>query len=131
MNKENDFRIYRGKGEQSSLPSFEKFSLFDDPKSYIAKESLSDAVSVALYLGQPLLITGEPGTGKTQLAYSIAYEFGERPVLRFNTKSTSTAKDLFYRYDALRHFHDAQLNSKESRGKKLSAEPYITYEALG
>jgi MoxR-like ATPase len=79
-------------------------------------------------LGQPLLITGEPGTGKTQLASSIAHELSLFGPLVFLTKSTSTAKDLFYRYDALRHFHDANVKSEQ---KDLSAERYITYEALG
>jgi MoxR-like ATPase len=99
----------------------------DDPAAYLADRRLEDAVNVAITLGQPLVITGEPGTGKTQLAHSIAYQlFGDRPLI-FNTKTTSTARDLFYQYDALRHFRDAQLRD----GKQLDAEDYITYEALG
>jgi hypothetical protein len=73
-----------------------------------------------------LLFVGPPGTGKTQLAGSVAYELGLPAPLVFNAKTTSTARDLFYRYDALRHFHDSHLG----RGD-LPADAYITYEALG
>ncbi|NIM17308.1 MAG: AAA family ATPase, partial [Candidatus Aminicenantes bacterium] len=99
---------------------------FDHPRNYIAGEGLRNAVNVALALGQPLLITGEPGTGKTQLADSIAWELG-LPVMEFHTKTTSAAVDLFYQYDALRRFQDAQVPEK----KQLNIDDYITYQALG
>jgi MoxR-like ATPase len=105
---------------------YERIAGLEDPAHYIAEKGLSDAVNVALALGQPLLVTGEPGTGKTQLASSIAYELGLPSPLTFNTKTTSTARDLFYRYDSLRHFHDAQFRKEDS-----PVENYITYEALG
>jgi MoxR-like ATPase len=92
--------------------------------AYIADEGLVNAVNAALILGQPLLLTGEPGTGKTQLAYSVSRELGF-DVLKFETKSTSVARDIFYTYDALRRFHDAHLTRE-----KESVE-YITYNALG
>jgi MoxR-like ATPase len=92
--------------------------------AYAADEGLAAAVNVALLLGQPLLLTGEPGTGKTQLAYSVGRELGYE-VLKFETKSTSTARDLFYTYDTLRRFHDAQLQlSREST-------EYLSFGALG
>lgn len=125
------FRLYKGDGSTIGergvqLPPFEKMVALDDPADYLAGPELSDAVNVALTLGQPLLVTGEPGTGKTQLAGSIAYELGLPPPLLFHTKTTSTAKELFYQYDSLRHFHDAQFRKDE-----LSIENYISYEALG
>jgi len=55
-----------------------------------------------------LLLTGEPGTGKTQFAYSLAWTLGFDTPLKFETKSTSTARDLFYTYDALKRFQDIQ-----------------------
>ena len=98
----------------------------NDPAGYIADPGLVDAVNVALVLGQPLLITGEPGTGKTQLAHSIAWELGFRPPLVFETKSTSTARDLFYTYDTVGRFHAAQTGD----GSQRSVD-YINYNAFG
>lgn len=96
------------------------------PAGYLASASVRDAVNVALELGQPLLVVGEPGTGKTELAYSIAYDLGLDPPLVFHAKTTSVAKDLFYRYDALQHFRDAQFRKEEPR-----IDDYIRFEALG
>jgi MoxR-like ATPase len=98
----------------------------NDPSGYIADAGLVDAVNVALVLGQPLLLTGEPGTGKTQFAHSLAWELGFRPPLIFETKSTSTARDLFYTYDTVGRFHSAQTGD----GSQNSVD-YLTYNALG
>jgi len=95
------------------------------PSGYRPDPGLVDAVNVALLLGQPLLLTGEPGTGKTQLAHSIAWEFNYGCEV-FETKSTSTARDLFYYYDMLGRFYAAQTGE---RGPQ--ALDYITYNALG
>ncbi|HKR11915.1 MAG TPA: MoxR family ATPase [Pyrinomonadaceae bacterium] len=133
MASTESFRYYEGDGTTVktrglTTPAHEKLIARDDPAGYVAERGLRDAVNVALVLGQPLLVTGEPGTGKTQLAGSIAHELGlERPLV-FRTKTTSNAKDLFYRYDALRHFHDANVIKKE---QSLRVEDYISFEALG
>lgn len=131
MTEGNDFKFYAGDGSTMAmrgqrLPLYEKVAALNDPAGYLADRGLRDAVNVALTLGQPLLVTGEPGTGKTQLASSVAHEFDLPAPLVFHTKTTSTAKDLFYRYDALGHFHDAQF-----REQAAPIENYITYEALG
>ncbi|TAE49491.1 MAG: MoxR family ATPase [Bacteroidetes bacterium] len=94
---------------------------------YVASPALRDAVNVALALGQPLLLTGEPGTGKTQLAFSIAHELHLGEPLIYNTKTTSTARDLFYRYDSLAHFHAANTGGNS----KADIRDYIAFEALG
>src|SRR6266542_2054535 len=130
MKSNANFRLYAGDGTPIAnrnlrLPLFELNSRLDNPEHYLAEKGLRDAVNVAVALGQPLLITGEPGTGKTQLASSIAWELSLPAPLVFHTKTTSTAKDLFYRYDALRHFHDSQF-----RKDRLGAEAYVTFEAL-
>src|SRR5450755_2311802 len=122
-----DFRLYAGDGTTIAsrgltLPPYHKDEALDDPRHYLADKPLRDAVNVALTLGQPLLLTGEPGTGKTQLAASLACELGLPAPLIFHTKTTSTAKDLFYRYDALRHFHDAHFHSEGRH-----ADEYVTY----
>ncbi|MCI0523785.1 MAG: MoxR family ATPase [Acidobacteria bacterium] len=132
---ENDFHLYTGAGDRATLesrnlrlPMFERPGSLDDPAGYIAEKGLRDAVNVALALGQPLLLTGEPGTGKTQLAASLAYELNLPAPLVFNVKTTSGARDLFYRYDALGHFHDAQ---PQFGKQQLEIENYISYEAFG
>jgi MoxR-like ATPase len=129
--KELNLELYQGNGvpideRNQVLPGYEPIKDFDHAKNYIAGPGLRQAVNVALALGQPLLVTGEPGTGKTQLAASIAYEL-KLPLLKFYTKTTSTAVDLFYRCDALRRFQDAHMGEK----KPLNLDDYIEYRALG
>ncbi|WP_447600036.1 AAA family ATPase [Nitrospira sp. Nam80] len=98
-----------------------------DPAGYLMDQALVDAVNVALLLSQPLLVTGAPGTGKTQLAYRVAWELGLGTPLRFDTKSTSTARDLFYTFDTLSRFHAANVKA----GANHTNLDYITYNALG
>src|SRR5262249_30135573 len=96
------------------------------PENYLPDPGLVDAVNVALMLRQPLMITGEPGTGKTALAASVAWELGLDDPLSYETKSTSTARDLFYLYDTLGRF-----TAKELRADAGQAKDYITFNALG
>src|SRR5262245_57124711 len=116
---------HRRQDGPATLPSSRRARQYD-PAGYLPDKGLVDAVNVALLLGQPLLLTGEPGTGKTQLAYTLAWELGFDTPLIFETKSSSTARDLFYGYDTLSRFHAAQL--REGSQERLD---YLTWHALG
>lgn len=122
-------QLYRRRGN-ALLPPFTTNEKLNDPALYIPSDGLVDAVNVALTLGQPLLLTGEPGTGKTQLAYHIAHFFRLDRLLIFNVQTTSTATELFYKYDALGHFQHTQ-NYKEPLSADLVEQRFITYNALG
>lgn len=97
-----------------------------NPGGYAADPGLVDAVNVALLLRQPLLLTGEPGSGKSELAGSVAWELGLAPPLIFEGKSTSQARDLFYSYDTLGRFTAKQLD-----GPSRPPQDYLTFNALG
>ena len=105
-----------------------------DTLRYLPDEGLTAAVEMAIEMEIPLFITGEPGTGKTELAYWIAQNAGYRERFgigekseRFKAKNTSVAKNLLYRYDAVRHFRDSQ----RAGGQPVNVLNYIHFEALG
>jgi MoxR-like ATPase len=130
MASQNGFRLYVGDGGTAAargqtVPPYRPFGDLDAPEFYRASPGLRDAVNVALALGQPLLVTGKPGTGKTQLASSVAHELGLNK-LTFHAKTTSIARDLFYQYDALRHFNDSQVQKAAA-----PVDEYIAFDALG
>ena len=81
----------------------------DHPAGYIAHPDLAEAVNTAVILRKPLLVTGKPGTGKSELAERIAWEFNLGAVLRFEAQSLSEANDLFYRFDLVGQMAAAQL----------------------
>lgn len=123
------FHLYQPKG-RGQLPPLQVNEKINDPDLYIPSAGLVSAVNVALALGQPLLLTGEPGTGKTQLAHHIARFFELGDTLVFNAQTTSSAKDLFYRYDALGHFQYSQ-TQKQELGPEQVEQRFIRYQALG
>jgi MoxR-like ATPase len=81
---------------------------FKGTDSYVATDDLMMAVNASIALARPLLIKGEPGTGKTQLALEIARALG-RPLLEWHIKSTSKAQQGLYEYDAVSRLRDSQL----------------------
>jgi len=74
-----------------------------------------DAVNAALYLRRPLLITGRPGSGKTSLAYAIAYELNLGPVLLWSITTRSALTSGLYQYDAIARLQDAQMSETERK----------------
>jgi len=83
-------------------------AVFRGTDRYVATEELMAAVNAAITLGRPLLIKGEPGTGKTLLAAEIARSL-ERPLLEWHIKSTTKAQQGLYEYDAVARLRDSQL----------------------
>ncbi|HEY5935306.1 MAG TPA: MoxR family ATPase [Kofleriaceae bacterium] len=83
------------------------FDQFQGTDSYIASEDLRHAVNVAVALARPLLVRGEPGTGKTLLAENLAKALGMR-LIRWHVKSTTKAKDGLYIYDTVARLHDSR-----------------------
>jgi MoxR-like ATPase len=137
-------RIYRGDGKRQEpfledilSPEVEdiKNFLINDivrtPEPYIPNDELINAVNVALHLRRPLLLEGEPGCGKTRLAYAVAYELGF-PLKACYIRSTSRAQDLLYTFDAVRRLYDMQeYSTGQNRAEVLAKEKYITFGKLG
>ncbi|HEY0484612.1 MAG TPA: MoxR family ATPase [Kofleriaceae bacterium] len=83
------------------------FDQFQGTASYIASDELRHAVNVAVALARPLLVRGEPGTGKTLLAENLASAL-HLPLIRWHVKSTTKAKDGLYVYDTVARLHDSR-----------------------
>jgi MoxR-like ATPase len=90
------------------------FDQFQGTASYIASEDLRHAVNVAVALARPLLVRGEPGTGKTLLAENLASSLG-LPLIRWHVKSTTKARDGLYVYDTVARLHDSRFDSANVR----------------
>jgi len=84
---------------------------FESTSSYVATEDLKIAVNAAVTLRRPLLVKGEPGTGKTVLAAEVAKSMGA-PLIEWNVKSTTKAQQGLYEYDAVARLRDGQLGDE-------------------
>jgi MoxR-like ATPase len=113
----------RHEGAGMHASSFEQFTSTD---KYIVSSELRDAVNVAIALQRPLLVKGEPGTGKTLLAHNIARALG-KPLLVWNIKSTTKAKDGLYVYDTVQRLNDARFGD----GDVSDIKRYIRLGCLG
>ena len=99
---------------------------FSGTEGYIASTELQEAVNIALALERPLLLKGEPGTGKTLLAESVAMALG-RPLHTWHVKSTSKAQEGLYVYDAVQRLYDSRFGDKNVS----DIRQYIRFGALG
>lgn len=97
--------------------------------NYVLSNELSEAIKIAEITGRPLLLKGEPGTGKTLLAHHYANE-NDLELFQWHIKSTTQAKDGLYFYDAVTRLNDSRFASVD--GKDVSnIENYIRLEAMG
>ncbi|MFO7561009.1 MAG: MoxR family ATPase [Enhygromyxa sp.] len=85
---------------------------FSSSERYIVSEDLGRAVDVAVAIGRPLLIKGEPGTGKTLLAVDLARQL-DSPLIRWQVKSTTKAVEGLYQYDTVKRLHDSRFGDGE------------------
>ena len=99
---------------------------FKGTESYLTSESLRSAVDCALVLERPLLVKGEPGTGKTLLAEAVSKALGLQ-LLTWHVKSTTRAQDGLYVYDAVQRLHDSRFNDHDVK----DIEKYIKLGPLG
>jgi MoxR-like ATPase len=99
---------------------------FQGTSSYILSDALREIVNAAIVLKRPLLLKGEPGTGKTELAQVIAEDLGLR-LIRWNIKSTSKANDGLYVYDTVQRLNDSRFHDKDVS----DIRQYIKFGKLG
>jgi MoxR-like ATPase len=103
-----------------------KLDFFQGSETYVVTEELKNAVNVSIALQKPLLIKGEPGTGKTMLAESIAVALG-KPLLIWSVKSTTKAQDGLYLYDTVQRLYDSQFGE----GNVADIKHYVKMGKLG
>jgi MoxR-like ATPase len=140
----NDWRIYHGTGPDDSRdplaqlpppPPWRVFQQLDVRRGRVYKPGREEveAVNAALILRRPLLVTGNPGRGKSSLAYSVAEELKVGPVLRWSINSRSTLADGLYYYDAIARLRDANLEDKNvlPRGISNDIGRYLRLGPLG
>ena len=99
---------------------------FKGSKDYVASEELLRAANIAMVLQKPLLIKGEPGTGKTVLAEAISAAMGKKLII-WNIKSTTKAQDGLYVYDVVQRLYDSQFGGKDVE----NVEQYVKLGKLG
>ena len=138
----NDWKIFKGNNTQDTNwtlpepPSWRDFNNSNsDPKkrraeTFQARSEEIDLVNAALYLRRPLLVTGKPGTGKTSLAYAVAYELGLGEVLHWPITTRTTLKDGLYNYDAIGRLQDAKDKDKD-KDNLAEIGKYINLSSLG
>jgi MoxR-like ATPase len=102
------------------------FDKFQGSADYVASPDLRNAVTVAIALQRPLLVRGEPGTGKTLLAHSIARGLGKRLIV-WNIKSTTKAQEGLYVYDTVQRLNDSRFGT----GDVSDIKRYIKLGKLG
>nr|VFJ60155.1 MAG: MoxR-like ATPase [Candidatus Kentron sp. FW] len=126
--KKNAYFSGQGDTRPSSRPELPTVdpARFRDGRGYRASQDLAAAVNVALTLRIPLLLTGEPGSGKSRLADRIAWELDLHGPWEFVIKSDTRGTDLFYNFDTVGRFHAASTPEADA-----NARNFITFNAMG
>jgi MoxR-like ATPase len=104
----------------------DRFDKFKGSSDYVTSEALRNAVNVAIALKRPLLVRGEPGTGKTLLSHSVAKDLGKKLII-WNIKSTTKAQEGLYVYDTVQRLNDSRFGDKDIHDIKQ----YIKLGKLG
>ncbi len=102
---------------------------FEGSENYVATEDLQIAVNAAVALERPLLVKGEPGTGKTQLALEVAKAL-DMPIIEWHIKSTTKAQQGLYEYDAVARLRDSQLGDERATDVKNYIKKGKLWEAF-
>jgi MoxR-like ATPase len=113
----------------STITGGERRMRFEGSKNYVATDDLRVAVNAAIALERPLLIKGEPGTGKTVLAVEVAKALG-LPLLEWHIKSTTKATQGLYEYDAVTRLRDSQLGDERVKDVKNYIKKGKLWEAF-
>ncbi len=120
--KERKTRLRELANRSTSLPTLRGHRA--GASKFQPSDELVTAINIAIAVQAPLLLTGEPGTGKTQVAHYLAWFFGiEDNLFTLDVRSTTTVSDLLYRFDTVAYFHAAQDRTRES--EKLDRGEFI------
>ena len=122
--RQENKKLLKKRTEISYIRSFER-----DAPYFIAGQELADAINTSIAVGDPILLTGEPGTGKTQAAYFAAWQLDVK-CIHFQVKSDTTAQDLLYEFDMVRYFRDAHYSNTILQNESINKNNYIEKRAL-
>lgn len=141
---DGDWRLFRGDGQARTVdfPEAPPWRRFDTPSStpadaqpplpYLIGRAEADVVNAALHLRRPLLVTGQPGTGKSSLAHAVAHELRLGRVLHWPVNSRSTLQDALYRYDAIGRLRESNLRHEGGEvSEELGIGSYVRLGPLG
>ena len=122
-----EFKIFRKKEELRSMAGSDNLT-FSGASKYVLNEELAKIVNISMALEMPLLLKGEPGTGKTMLAHAITESLG-LPLLVLNVKSSLKLVDALYQYDTLTRLNDSRFG--DSTRNVSNVEEYIRMGKIG